>query len=801
MATVRTLIHQFTSPVVLILIAATVLSMAVGDLTDGYIILAIILASGFLGFYQDFRASRDVAALMARVQTLVDIVRDGKPLRIPTDQVIVDDVISLKAGSVIPADCHVVEATNLSVDQSALTGESFPADKVAGTDDPSLPLAKRDSAVMLGTHVVSGTGTVKAYAVGADTEFGAVRTSLTQRAKPTAYERGLTRFGYLLVRLMLIVTVFVFVVNILFHRPLMDAWLFSLALAVGITPQMLPAIVTISLSAGARLLAQHKVIVKRLEAIEDFGAMTILCTDKTGTITEGAPALDKTLDLSGADSPMVLRLASLNAGLQSGYANQMDQAILAKAPAPADIHALSEVPYDFNRKRLSILTDVDGTRTLITKGAYSNVLGVCSDVADRAAVDAQFAKLSADGYRVLALATKTLPNATTASVDDEGGMTLVGLIGFHDPVKPSAADAIKGLAAVGVEVRIITGDNELVAKAVGASVGLQIDTILTGPDVDKLTDMALVAATKDVQIFAEVEPQHKQRIVKAMQSTGVGVGYLGDGINDAPALHSADVGISVDDAVDVARDAAASVLLDKDLGVVLDGVRTGRQTFANTLKYARLTTSANFGNMISMAAASLFLPFLPLLPRQILLLNFLTDFPSTAIASDSVDAEAVAQPARWDLRQLLDFMVIFGALSTVFDLATFAVLRAGLHASQQEFHAAWFIESSLTELLVVFSLRTTKPMFRSMPSKLLMALSLGTAVVIVAIPHVPPIAKPLGFTGLSWGLIAAVVALTVAYVAANEAVKPWFYARAGRQTFSLPPGARRDVGLRPHIAK
>lgn len=779
---VATLAKQFTSPIVLILIAATVLSMALGDSTDGVIIILIIAASGLLGFAQDFRAGRDVAALMARVQVLAEVRRSGRVVQIPVAHVIAGDVVLLEAGSLIPADCRLLESSELLVDESTLTGESFPAEKrgdAVVTADALM--AERSTIVHFGTHVVSGSATAVAYAVGRDTELGTVAHDLREARRTTSYERGITRFGYLLVRVMLLLTTFIFIVNTLFGRPFVDSLLFSLALAVGLTPQMLPAIVTISLSTGARLLARQQVIVKRLEVIEDFGAMSVLCTDKTGTLTLGAPALDHALDLDGQESEDVLVLAALNAGLQSTFANPMDRAILQRTAPPADAKRHSEVPYDFSRKRLSVLTDHHGEPTLITKGAYDSVIGVCTTArmtaghlpieAVRAQVDALFEKLSADGFRVLALAVARRESEATLSPADEHDLTLVGLLAFHDPVKPGVPEAIDTLRRLGVSLRLVTGDNRLAAAAAGRQVGLATANLLSGPEIDQLNDTDLAGAVRDVEVFADVEPHHKRRIVMAVRANGAGTGFLGDGINDAPALHAADVGISVDTAVDVAREAAGVVLLAKDLKVVINGVRTGRQTFANTLKYARLTTSANFGNMVSMAAASLFLPFLPLLPRQLLLLNFLTDIPSTAIASDQVDPEQVESPARWDLREIARFMFVFGAVSTFFDLCTFAVLRWGVDASATEFRSAWFVESSVSELLVIFSLRTSRAAWRSKPDTLLAALAIVTSVVIVAVPYLPLIADPLGLDALPQRLMWAVLGLVLAYVVTNEVAK------------------------------
>ena len=787
---VRPLVRQFSSPIVVILVVATVISMAVGDRTDGAIILAIVVLSGLLGFVQDFRADRDVSALLHRVQVLTAVLRDGEEHQVPVNGVVPGDLVLLRAGAVVPADCRLLAADELLVDESALTGESFPVEKDAGAVvDARSPLARRTNSVLFGTHVMSGTGRALAVRVGPDTELGHVTHDLREHRPPSSYERGTSRFGLLLVRLMLLLTVFIFVVNAALGRPILDSLLFSLALAVGLTPQMLPAIVTISLSSGAREMARHKVIVKRLDVIDDFGSMAVLCTDKTGTLTMGAPTLDGATDVGGRDSETVLELAALNAGLQDGFVNPMDQAVLARRPAPSGAVALGQVPYDFTRRMLSVVTPIDGVPTLVAKGAVRNVLHACT----RALVDGrevpletvqdtvnrQFEHLSAAGHRVLAVASRALPSVPDdLGPDTERDLVLQGLLAFHDPVRPSAPQAISRLRELGISLRLITGDNALAAGATGRQVGLAADHVLTGPEIEDLDDDALTAAAGRVEIFAEVEPAQKRRIVLALSRTGAGVGFLGDGINDAPALHAADVGISVDTAVDVAKEAASIVLLDKELDVVIDGVRVGRQTFANTLKYVRLTTSANFGNMLSMAAASLFLPFLPLLPRQILLLNFLTDIPSTAIASDAVDPEQVERPSTWDFRDIRRFLVVFGSVSTCFDLLTFAVLLWGLDAGPTEFRSGWFVESTLSELLVLFSLRTSRPMWSSRPGRLLLTLSVVVGAVIVTVPLVAALAHPLGLGAPGVDLMVAIAVIALLYVVTNEAVKRWYFRTA-----------------------
>jgi P-type Mg2+ transporter len=775
----RLLLAQFTSPIILLLSAATVLSMVLGDVADGVIILAIIVASGVLGFWQEHSAGRAVDALLARVQVKVEVCRGGREVPVPSDQVVAGDLVVLRGGDIVPADCRVVDSRSLLVDEAALTGEPFPAEKKPETVAADAPLSARTGALFFGTHVVSGEGTAVVVQTGGETEFAAVSARLAGGDVTTGFERGLTGFGLLLVRVMAVLVIAIFPINMVLGRPIVESLLFSLALAVGLTPQMLPAIVTVSLSIGARKMAAQRVIVKRLDAIEDFGAMTVLFTDKTGTITTGAVELNATLDVDGQTSSEVQRLARLNAGLQRGFRNPLDQAVLAGAPQVEPRLRIAEVPYDFQRKRLSVLADEKGAATLVTKGALASVLETCTTARTRAgvvpldsvrdAVQQRFADLSANGYRVLGLATRAQPGRSEVTAADEAEMTLVGLLAFQDPPKPEGAQAIRDLADLGISVRLITGDNRLAATHVASEVGLTGAPLL-GPDIDRLSDDELAERVPNTAVFAEVEPLHKERIVRAMRASGAVVGYLGDGINDAPALHAADGGISVDTAVDVAKQSAAIVLLEKDLAVVADGVRLGRRTFANTLKYVRVNTSASFGNVLSMTVAAGFLPFLPLLPRQILLLNFLSDIPYTTIATDTVDPEQVQRPRAWNVRTIRNFMLAYGVISSVFDIATFLTLRLGFGATADVFRTGWFIESTATELAVLLVLRTNRPFFRSRPGRALLATSALLAAVTVALPYTP-LAGPLGLVPLAGTVLAALAGLTAIYVLANEIAK------------------------------
>ena len=783
------LAHQFTSPIILILVVATVISGVLGDVTDTVIILAIIGLSGLLGFWQERGATRSVEALLAVVEVKAEVVRGGVVNSLPLEEVVPGDITVLNAGDLVPGDCFVLESTSLLIDEAALTGETYPVEKKIGKIAASAQISERTNALFLGTHVVSGSSHALVVATGRQTQFGRVSARLAQRPSPTGFQRGMTQFGFLLVRVMIVLVAVIFVANVVLARNFLDSALFALALAVGLTPQLLPAIVTISLSQGARLMARERVIVKRLEAIEDFGAMSILCTDKTGTMTIGTVELQAALGLDGKPSDAVKRLAYLNAKLQTSFVNPIDQAIVQAVPARAGDAAtkLAELPYDFNRKRLSVLVADGATTQIITKGALDPLLAVCSTAqlasgksvpidGQRAQIQAAFTSLSSQGFRVLGVASRAMPGAKGLVATDEAKLCFNGLLTFLDPPKLSARQTIADLGASGISVRMITGDNHLVAAHVAQLVGLDGSVVLSGEQVDALDDATLATQAATTQVFAEIDPVAKERIIRALRTTGNVVGYMGDGINDAPALHAADVGISVDSAVDVAKQAAAIVLLDKDLGVLLDGVRQGRRTFANTMKYVFTTTSASFGNVLSMAIASIALPFLPLTAGQILLINFLTDFPSTTIATDEVDPEQLERPHSWDIGFVRTFMLVFGVLSSLFDLLTFVVLPHASAADATAFRSGWFIESVATELAVLFVLRTRRPFFRSRPSVLLVAASVVLGLLTLAIPY-SPLAIPLGLAGPTMALLGSLALITVAYVIANEIAKVPFYRR------------------------
>ncbi len=788
------LFNQFRSPLVLILVFAAIISLIAGEWPDAVIVLAVVLGSTTLGFVREYRANTAIEKLRSTLTLRSNVVRDGQPGVVLSEQIVPGDLVLLSAGSLIPADGVVLEANDLFVNQAVLTGEVYPVEKKPARAAANATLTERVNCVFMGTSVRSGTARMLIVKTGKTTVFGQIAERLRLRPPETEFERGVQGFGYLLTRVMLAIVVVVLAVNIVRAKPALDSLLFALALAVGLTPELLPAIISITLAHGAQRMAKRGVIVRRLNAIENFGSMDVLCTDKTGTLTEGSVLLESALDAGEQPAEFVLRYAYLNAVHQTGLSNPLDEAIQASGEkAGLDIRGeqkVDEIPYDFIRKRLSVVVaDSRGARTLITKGALENVLEICGSVqqaeaaspldeAQRAELLARYRHWSEQGFRVLGVAVKPADaRAGSYSRADEQDLAFVGFLLFFDPPKRDAVQTIIDLAARGVRLKVITGDNHLVARHVAEAVRLPEGGLLTGNDLQGMSDEALWHAAERTAIFAEVDPNQKERIIVALQRTGHVVGYLGDGINDAPALHAADVGISVNTAVDVAKDAADLVLLEHDLDILRDGIDEGRRTFANTLKYILTTTSANFGNMFSMAAASLFLPFLPLLASQILLNNFLSDIPGTTIAGDNVDPEWVAAPRRWDNGFIRRYMVLFGLVSSIFDFLTFGLLLWVFHASPEEFRTGWFIESLLTELVIALVVRTRRVFFRSRPGNLLLASTLVVIGVTLALPYLP-FESLFGFVPLPAPLMLALIGLTALYVVAAEGAKAYFYSRA-----------------------
>jgi Mg2+-importing ATPase len=782
------LLNQFRSPLVLILLAAAILSIFLQDPTSAAIILVIVFVSGILGFWQERGASDAVEKLLSIVQINSTALRNGETCQIPIEQIVPGDVVILNAGNMVPGDCALIEVRDLFVDEATLTGETYPAEKSVAILTPETPLSARSNTLFMGTHVVSGTGKALVITTGKKTEFGKISESLRLKPPETGFEHGVRQFGYLLMEITLIMTITIFAINAYFGRPILSSFLFSIALAVGLTPQLLPAIVTVNLAHGAKEMAKQKVIVKRLVSIENFGSMNLLCSDKTGTLTEGQVQVHSTIDIEGNASEKVLLYACLNANFESGFANPIDEAIRAKSTFDLTPYKkVDEVPYDFVRKRLSILVSKDNAYIMTTKGAVPNVLDVCSQaetpngavqIADvRGQIQRRFEDLSGQGFRLLGVAYKNI-SADRIGKDQETQMTFLGFLLLFDPPKPIIKTVLQNLQDLGIGLKVITGDNRFVAASLSTQVGLTSSRVLAGPEIRLMSDEALLQRVKDTDVFAEVDPNHKERIILAFKKAGYVVGFLGDGINDASALHAADVGISVNTGVDVAKEAADIVLLEKDLRVLVQGVQDGRKTFANTLKYVFMAASANFGNMFSMAGASLLLSFLPLLPTQVLLTNLMTDFPEMTIPTDSVDSGMVQKPRRWNIRFIRDFMMTFGLLSSIFDYATFGVLLFILHATADQFRTGWFIESVASASLIVLVIRTQQSFFRSKPSKYLLVATLSVVIATLLLPFTD-LGKLFGFVGISPTFILLTAVIVGLYVLGAELAKRFFYKREG----------------------
>jgi Mg2+-importing ATPase len=781
------LLAQFKTPLILILLSAAALSLFLHEPIDASIIIAIVLLSGVLGFYQEKRAADAVKSLLAMVKIEANVIRNGVETAVPSEEVVPGDVCVLKAGDIIPGDAAILESKDLFVDEAALTGESFPAEKSVGLVAQQAPLTERTNSLFMGTHVVSGSARALIVLTGISTQFGRLSERLRLSPPETEFEQGVRRFGYLLTRVTFILVLVIFGITVYLDRSVIDSFLFALAIAVGIIPELLPAIISINLAVGAVHMAKRKVIVKQLPSIENLGSMNVLCADKTGTLTEGTVELREVLDAEGNRSEKGLFYAYLNSFYETSFSNPIDAAI--RKYRRFDLNGYSkvdEVPYDFERKRLSLLVANDHTHLMITKGAVNNLLDVCSTVElpagpgrlddARNRIEREVETLSSKGFRTLGVAYRDLGNLTRIDKQSEAEMTFLGLLVFFDPTKAGVVDAIKQLKNLGITLKVITGDNKHVATTVTRKVLGHDPQVLTGKEVVLLNDRALASRVNTVDVFAEIEPSQKERIIMALRKAGNTVGFLGDGINDAPALHSADVGISVNSAVDVAKEAATVVLLEKDLSVLAAGVQEGRMTFVNTLKYIYMTTSANFGNMFSMAGAALFLPFLPLLPKQILLNNFLTDFPAMAIATDRVDPEAIEKPRRWDISIIRNFMIAFGLVSSIFDFLTFAALVFILRATPETFRTGWFVESVMTEIFIILVMRTWKPLYKSLPSRALMAGMIVVVLVTLALPY-SPLSGVLGLTPLPLSTLLLLATITLLYIAASELTKRVFYVR------------------------
>lgn len=786
----RQYLSRFKNPLVLILLMASAVSAFTGEVTNFLIIGCIVLLSVTLDFVQEYRANAAAEKLRHSVSVRATVIRAGQTRDIAATEVVPGDVVLLAAGDLIPADGIVLDARDFFVKQALLTGESYPVEKRPGMPAKSATdLDEATNAVFMGTSVISGSARMQVVQTGAATAIGAIADSISRPAAPTSFELGTRRFGMLIMRLTVLMVMFVLLVNAWFHRPLLESFLFAVALAVGLTPELLPMVVSVTLARGALRMAGKQMIVKRLSAIQDLGSMDVLCTDKTGTLTEAKIRLERHVDTAGQPSDRVLELAYFNSFYETGLKSPLDEAILAHRHIELGAwKKIDEVPFDFERRRVSVLIDNGTSRWLVVKGAPDEIVGLCTryeaegaelqcplDEAAQAAIHAQYRGLEAEGFRVLGIAWRPVPlDHPHAVVDDESELVLAGFAAFLDPPKASAAAALGALKQAGVAIKIVTGDSDLVTRHVCTQLGTPVTGLLTGKDIAQLDDHALGARVDTANLFCRVNPAQKNRVIQALKARDHVVGYLGDGINDAPPLHSADVGLSVDSAVDVAKEAADMILLKQDLQVLHEAVLEGRRTFGNIMKYIMMGTSSNFGNMFSMAGAALFLPFLPMLPTQILLNNILYDISEVPIPLDKVDAGEISHPRVLDLAFIRNFMLVIGPISSLFDFLTFYVMLAVLQADEALFHTGWFVESLCTQVLVIFVIRTRGNPLKSRAHPLLTATSLAVVGSAILLPFTP-LGTYFGFVPPPAMFYAILGAMVFAYLAIVELAKRGFY--------------------------
>ena len=780
----KLLARQFANPLMLLLVIAVILAAALGQISDTVIILFIIIATGLLSFWQEMNAGNAVDKLRKLVELKHDVIREGKENIVNTIEVVPGDVIVLHAGDIIPADCRIIESNELHVNESTLTGESFPAEKYAGDLPPNTSLNKKYNCLWKSTNVISGTAKALVVNTGEETIFGQISHGLSITTE-TAFEKDIKQFGFFLLKITVVLSIVILVVNLYFNKPLFDSVLFSLAIAVGMAPELLPAIMTFSMSAGAKRMLEKKVIVKKLSSIFNFGQVNVLCTDKTGTITSGIVKIKDIVNIDGISNDKIKLYTYINSSMQGGFSNPIDDAIIEMNLNKNDYLKLDEVPYDFIRKRLSIFVQNNNQKIIITKGALKNILDACSSYQDkenssiilddeqRSNIEKKFVAYSETGYRVLGICYKNIEKPKITR-DDEIGMIFLGFILLEDPLKENVLDSIERLEKMNVAIKIITGDNRYAAMHTANKLGLNITEILTGPEMNNMSPEALTARVSSISVFAEIEPYQKESIIRALQKSKNIVAYMGDGINDVSAIHAADTGISTNNAVDVAKEAADFVLLEKDLSVLADGIYEGRKSFINSLKYIFINTGATFGNMFSVAGASLLLPFIPMLPKQILLTNFITDFPFLSVSSDNVDEEELNKPIKWDIKLIRKFMVVFGLHSSIFDFITFYSLYYYFKLQDSEFQTGWFLESVFTQLLILFIIRTKKPLIKSKPGKFLIITTLAAFAFTVWLP-ISPFANDLGFRIAHSAEIAAIVGILIAYVITADILKIWFF--------------------------
>jgi P-type Mg2+ transporter len=791
-AIARELLALFLNPLVVILLIAAVISGILGQTADAGIIFVMVLLGAGINFAQTYRSQRAIDHLREHVSLTATVLRDQTWQEIKRREVAPGDLVRLSAGDLVPADGQLLQARDLFVQQAALTGESMPTEKIAAPPDAKPGGPDTPYLIFLGTSIVSGTGTMRIQQTGARTMFGDIAKRLVVRPEETEFERALRRFGMLIMRAVFFLVFFILATRIALHKDAFESFVFAVALAVGLTPEFLPMITSVTLARGAVRMARDQVVVKRLPAIQNFGSIDIFCSDKTGTLTTGVMTLASSVDASGNPSDSPLSLAYLNSQFETGIRSPLDTAILKDIKQkPEGYRKVDEIPFDFNRRRLSIIVERDlpqgSERLLITKGAPEGIIELCESfvvAGETHAAETERAEqarkayqsLCSQGFRVLAVATRMVQGGERFSTADEHSLSLAGFLAFADPPTSDAAQSVEAMRRDGIQVKILTGDNELVARHVCSCVGLDNPTIVLGDNLEQMSDTALGHMAEQATIFARVSPMQKLRIILALKHRGHVVGYMGDGINDAPSLHAADVGISVASAVDVARDAADIILLQPGLAILHRGIIEGRKASANVLKYLLMGTSSNFGNMFSMAGASLFLPFLPMLPTQILLNNFLYDAAQITIPSDNVDDSYVRGPQRWDMRLIRNFMIFIGPISSIYDFLTFYVLLHFFHAGEPLFHTGWFVESLATQTLVLFVIRTMGNPLKSRPSIPLAVTTIAMVIVGILLP-VSPLAGILGFTPLPMPFFAFLAVSTATYMLLVEFAKRMLFSR------------------------
>lgn len=776
-------IGQFKSPLMLLLIGAVILSAFLGDTSDVFIILFIVISTGLMSFFQERNASKVVEKLQSMISLKCDVLRDGVSKEIPATEVVQGDIILLNAGDMIPADCLLLESVELNVNEASLTGESYPVRKEVGILEEHTELVKRTNCLWEGTNVVSGNAKALVITTGVNTIFGSIAQSASTVVE-TTFEKGIKDFGFFLMKITLVLSFFILIVNLLNHKSIIESALFALALAVGMAPELLPAITTIAMSAGAKRMLAKKVIVKKLASIQNLGEINLLCTDKTGTITEGAIKVTKIVDGFNVESTLVKELAYWNAYFESGYANPIDDALKSmQIVSELKPQKIGEVPYDFIRKRLSIAIQTDDDKQIICKGAFAQIISICSQVqlsngtiediaTHKSVIESNYTQFGKDGLRAIAVCFRK-SSQVQLTKEEEKNMVFAGFVLLEDPVKKGIVETIDQLQNLHINLKIITGDNKNVAQSIAYQIGIKKPVVMTGEQLLNTSPEALKLLVKKTHIFAEVEPQQKERIIQALRKSYT-VAYMGDGINDVSAINAADVGISVSNAVDVAREAADFVLLEKDLSVLVDGILEGRKTFANTLKYIFINTGSTFGNMFSVAIASLLLPFLPMLPKQILLTNFITDFPYLMVASDNVDEEQLDKPGKWNLKFIRNYMIVFGIHSSLFDVLTFLTLLYVLKVKETAFQTGWFVESILTELFILFIIRTHKNFFKSKPGKYLFLLSVLGLILTLGLPY-SFLAAEIGITPIPLYNLSILLTIVLLYVVTADILKVWFF--------------------------